>query len=670
MGRWARSQSYLFWACAVGALTVIVWMAIDFYGHDPHHTWMLIVIGVLFLATLALYATKSRLIHSLRQSQERYRLFMDEASDPIINTDLLGVVISINRRAMELTGYSAEELVGMHSQELLPPGYDVDEERIVDAVGGGNAITFETAIVTKAGATMPVEVSVTLLSDALVQSIVRPIAERKAVEDALRRSEAVFRAVSELTSDYAYSMKVEPDGSLTPEWLTGAYERVTGYTVEESHEHGGWQALVHPDDVPAMAEQLAESMQSGGSGEAEFRIIAKSGEIKRLKAWSRFERDDPDGPVTHIVGAVSDITEQKLLENELRQSERRHADLYNRLPIGIFRRAVDGTGLAANPAIVEICGYPSEEAFLEADPVAFWVDPVEREKWLSNLRAKGVVKDQVLRFKRYDGTPFWARMTARYVVEGEGETPFIEGAVVDITEEKLLDEELRATLADLRRAGDERRRLLTHLVKAKEEERNRVASDIHDDSVQVMTSVAIDLERLSRGITAPDQRRALEQLESRVRDAIGRLRTMVFELRPPTLEEEGVGSALRLYLEEFSIDSGIAHDMRNLLEDEPANPTRVVLYRIAQEALTNVRKHSGASNVVVDLARLDGGIAMTVSDDGIGFDVAAVTEDKSPGHIGLSEMRERAEMADGSFEVSSRSGGGTTIRAWIPELAG
>lgn len=666
MGRWARWQPYLFWTCALATLAALLWLTIDYYG-DPHHTWMLVAIGVLLLSTSVLYATRSRLVHALRESEKRHRLLMEEASDPIFMTDLLGGIVGVNRRAMELTGYSREELIGMQSQDLLPPDYEMDETEIVRSLQEGRAITVESAIVTKGGVRVPVEVSVSLITDALAQSIVRPIAERKAVEEALLRSEQVFRAVSEMTSDYAYSMKVEPDWTIVPEWLTGAYEKVTGYTPEESHARGGWQTLVHPDDVPAMQEVLAAAMQGGENADVEFRIITKSGEIRHLRAWSQFERDEPGGRVVRIIGAVSDITEQKLLEEDLKRSQKRYADLYERLPIGIYRRTEDGVGLDANPKMIELFGYPDEETFLAADPRAFYVDPSDRDHWLELLYEHGLVMNFDVQYKRYDGSTFWGRNRARLVRDQDGKQ-VVEGAVVDISEEKALDEELRATLADLRRAGDERRRLLTHLVKAKEDERNRVASDIHDDSVQIMTSVAIDLERLSRRLDDPEQQRSLEQLESRVREAVGRLRTMVFELRPPTLEQEGIGSALRLYLEEFTLDTGIAHDMSNRLDPEPDNPARIVLYRIAQEALTNVRKHSNASNVVVELKRADDGIAMTVVDDGAGFDLARMLEDRSPGHIGLSEMRERAEISGGTFEVSSELGKGTTVKVWLPEL--
>jgi PAS domain S-box-containing protein len=538
-----------------------------------------------------------------------------------------------------------------------------DVAEINSQIARGRPFREEQTLVTKPGAHVPVEITAAAVAGGVVQAIVRPIGERKAVEQSLRRSEEVFRAVSELTSDYAYSMAVHEDGTVTPEWLTGAFERVTGYSIAE--RAGGWQTLVHPDDVPAMNKVLGDALKTGGSTKAEFRIIAKSGELRYLRAWSRFEKDEPDGRVVRIIGAVSDITEQRLLQDDLEKTERRFRRLYERMPIGIYRRQYEGATVDANATCVEMFGYPDLESYMAEPPEKFYADPRDREPWIKELESSGVVRNFEVLYKRLDGSTFWGRNTARMLEEDDG-TRVIEGAIIDITDEKELTEELRATLHDLRRADLEKKRLLTHLVRAKEEERNRVASDIHDDSVQLMTAVAIDLERLSRKMPEEQLRLALERLETRVRDAVQRLRKMVFELRPPALDQEGVASALRLYLEEFSLDTGIEYELRNNLEEEPMNPTRVVLFRIAQEALTNVRKHSSASRVTVTLRRRDDGVSMTLKDDGGGFDISS--ERASPGHIGLAEMRERAEMGGGTFKIDSAPGHGTNVDVWLPEF--
>lgn len=667
MDRWSRWQVYLFWgsmAAVMGALGTLA--VLEASEGLWHHVWLVVPPVLLVPFSAYLYVERARSLASLKDSERRYRLLTEEASDPIFVSDLsTRGFVDVNRRALTLTGYSRDELMNMSIDDLID-SESVDTVEARQVVAQGELFRAEETIVRKSGEKVPVEVSASAVSDGLVQAIVRPISERKKEEEKLRKSETVFRAVSEMTSDYVYSMKVEPDGSLIPEWLTGAYERVTGYTMEESIARGGWQALLHPDDISAMGPQFERGVSEGGTVESEFRIIAKSGEVRHLRSWARFERDDPDGPVVRIVGAVSDVTEQKTLEANLGASERRFEELYERLPIGLYRGVWNGPRLDANAAFIEMFGYPDMQTLLEVEPEMLYADPADRKRWADILEEFRVIRNFEVQYRRFDGTTFWGRNTARLDRSDQGDA-FIEGAIIDITEEKKLDEELRATLRDLQRADVERRRLLTHLVKAKEEERKRVASDIHDDSVQVMTAVAIDLERLSRKGDDSQLQRSLEELEGRVRDAVGRLRTMVFELRPPMLDQEGVGSALRLYLEEFTIDTGIEYELRFGLDHEPSNPTRVVLYRIAQEALTNVRKHSGATRVVVAIERRDGGIGMTVSDDGKGFDVLA-DDLISPGHIGLSEMRERAEISGGRFEITSDLGRGTRVGAWLPEL--
>ncbi len=153
-------------------------------------------------------------------------------------------------------------------------------------------------------------------------------------------------------------------------------------------------------------------------------------------------------------------------------------------------------------------------------------------------------------------------------------------------------------------------------------------------------------------------------IEGAVRAAIGRLRKMVFELKPPSLEDEGLAPALTLYLEEMKQDSGIGYRVENELRDELPVAVRLTLYRIAQEALVNVRKHAGASHVVVRLSQDEDVVRMHIRDDGIGFDPHAAAA--QPGHIGLSEIHQRAEMSGGEASVISAPGAGTELVTWVP----
>jgi signal transduction histidine kinase len=225
--------------------------------------------------------------------------------------------------------------------------------------------------------------------------------------------------------------------------------------------------------------------------------------------------------------------------------------------------------------------------------------------------------------------------------------------------------ELQASLEVLRAIDDERKRLVAHLTQAQEQERGRIASDIHDDSIQAMTAVGIRLETLRQNLTEPEQLRVLEELEETVVLSIARLRHLLFELRPPVLDREGLAPALRIYLDELSKETGLTYAIDNRLMVDPPDDTRRILYRIAQEALTNVRKHAWARNVTVSLTEDERGFFVTVRDDGLGFSPRE-GDVPEPGHLGFTAMRERAELAGGWWHVTSQPGRGTTVEFWIP----
>jgi signal transduction histidine kinase len=221
-------------------------------------------------------------------------------------------------------------------------------------------------------------------------------------------------------------------------------------------------------------------------------------------------------------------------------------------------------------------------------------------------------------------------------------------------------EELHETIQHLREVDEQRRRLLAHVVQAAEEERRRIANDIHDDPVQKMVVLKMRLELLAKANPdLPD----LDDARDAVLGTIRSMRHMLFDLRPPILDEEGLGPALRYFLDNSEIDA--AWSVEDELDAEPSTQTRVILYRIAQEALTNARKHAHADEITVKLEERDGGVWMEISDDGVGYtpEGSVVAE---PGHLGIAAMRERAEMAGGWCTLRSLPGAGTTLEVWLP----
>jgi signal transduction histidine kinase len=231
---------------------------------------------------------------------------------------------------------------------------------------------------------------------------------------------------------------------------------------------------------------------------------------------------------------------------------------------------------------------------------------------------------------------------------------------------RVVNHKLFEKVTELHALTLERRRLLGDLVSAQEAERARIAGDIHDDSIQVMSAAALRLDLIGRRLTDEGERAALEQVGQTVAKAIGRLRRLMFELRPRSLDTGGLPAALGAYLREMHLPGDPEWRLTDGLEAPLDEQTSVILYRIAQEALRNASKHAKATCVELALERRDEGVLLRVVDDGSGCDVEQAMSYR-PGHLGLLAMRERAEMAGGWLRFESVPGHGSTLQAWIPE---
>jgi signal transduction histidine kinase len=209
-----------------------------------------------------------------------------------------------------------------------------------------------------------------------------------------------------------------------------------------------------------------------------------------------------------------------------------------------------------------------------------------------------------------------------------------------------------------------RSELLARFVAAGEQERRRLAAGIHDDSIQVIAALGMRLQMLRRTLSDPEQLTFLTEAEQAVQLSISRLRRLVVELHPPGLEQEGLSVALSIALD-AEHDEAVVYRFDDKLSAQPGTEASAILFRIAQEALANVRAHAQASTVTVTLLERDGGCAVRIADDGCGFE----PEPAAPG-AGFAAMRARAELGCGSLHVESAPGSGTTVEAWLPHPAG
>src|SRR5262245_25852306 len=194
--------------------------------------------------------------------------------------------------------------------------------------------------------------------------------------------------------------------------------------------------------------------------------------------------------------------------------------------------------------------------------------------------------------------------------------------------------------------------LLLDLIRYEERERARIAAGVHDDSLQVLTAAMLRLQQLRNRVSDPGALTVLDRLEESLSLAADRLRRLIFDFRPPALERSGLAAALRDVLSRMRDDFGLTVKLADELTGEPPVPTRVLLFRIAQEALSKVGKHAQAGAVSVTLSERDGGYEVRIVDDGVGMR----RRGPKPGHLGLTLMRERAEFAGGCFELKTGPG--------------
>jgi len=370
-------------------------------------------------------------------------------------------------------------------------------------------------------------------------------------------------------------------------------------------------------------------------------VVAATAELARKQAMFRNE------------------LEQRLqVQGQLRESEARVRAIVDSAPIVLFAIDRDGVitfsaGIGPDPLGKkpgEALGWSASDLFVDHPGVAEGIRGA-----LSGIDGRAeLVQDE--RSFSFSLAPFR---------DAAGNTAGAIVVAVDVSERRRTEETLRQTVETLRQVDQNRQALLRRLVHAQEEERRAIARDIHDDTIQSMFAVSLRLSTLRNALRDAAQVEQLDLLEHSVQESTERLRHLLFDLRPAALDEGGLPAALGEYLDVMKRESAIDVELETSLERNPASETQVIAYRIAQEALGNVRKHARARRVECAVSAVDDGILTRIADDGVGFEHDPGRS--AAGHLGLVSMRERAEMAGGWFRVTSSEGNGCVVEYWIPD---
>ena len=327
-----------------------------------------------------------------------------------------------------------------------------------------------------------------------------------------------------------------------------------------------------------------------------------------------------------------------------------------------------------------ITGYSPREHYADPDLLLRISHPEDRATTAILLHGPAEPSGPVpVRLVRKDGATVWTEQFVVPIRDPAGLVVAVEGLARDVTAQRDLDERLRASEArsrlatartealaeQVRQGEEERRRLLEAVSQVERKERKQLAEDLHDDPIQVVTAAVMRVQLLRRRDMVPESRTELAGLEDLLQHAVRRLRRLSFELRPASLEEDGLAAVLRSVLEPLREETGLHYRIRDLLDGTPPAEVCMTLYRIAREALVNVRKHARARKVDVLLAEREHGYFLRIRDDGRGFEAREPSR-VHRGHLGFHAMRERAELAGGWWRIDSAPGAGTVVECWVP----
>jgi len=502
------------------------------------------------------------------------------------------------------------------------------------------------------------------LATSCFRELLHDIQAREQAETVLRRSEDKFRALLESAPD----AMVIVNGNGLIEGVNRQVERLfaykrdelLGYPVEmllpprfrEAHLAHRQLYAAAPQPSPMGAGLELSGCRKDGS---EFPVEITLSPL-----------DTEEGQL--VVSAIRDMTDRKLAAEVQRKSEEQFRALIESSPDGMVMVDPSGAIQQVNAETETLFGYRRDELIgrpLETlVPERFHQAHIfHRGKYFDapTERKMGI---REMAGRRKDGTEFPVDISLSYISTDAGR--LATARVRDMSDRKRIEAELEASFELVRKAGVERQELLGHLVRAEEAERLRISSDIHDDSIQAMAAAGLRLQQLRRRVTAATEVEALDKLEEAIEGSIDRLRHLMFDLRPINLDRAGLAAALRAQLERIRSDVGLEFEVENRVTSEPPSETRFILYRIAMEALVNVRKHARAHRVQVRLADVNRGWHVQIDDDGDGFEPP--NGGSVPGHLGLTAMRERAQIAGGWWKMESRPGSGTSISFWVPDV--
>jgi PAS domain S-box-containing protein len=602
---------------------------------------------------------------ALRESEQRTRLIIDAIKDcAIYMLDPQGRIASWNPGAEALNGYTRAEIIGRHFSILYAPDRQDPPEAELTLAARYGSFEEECWHQRKDGTRYCGEdiISAIRSEDGTLQGfavVTRDATPRIALREQTERSRDFYFA---LFSGFP-TLVWRADANGGCDYLNQAWLDYTG-RPREDQLGSGWLEEVHPDDRTRWRETFAPAFEARQEFEIEFRLRKADGSYGSMICTGR-PYHDMEGRFAGYLCSCYDNTARRAMEVALQESEARYEGMTANVPGMVFELVRDEDGRLSFTYVSQggepLTGLP--ESSLRVDANAFFGLISESER--THLDATLDASATQLTNWYWSGRLLPAHETNEKWINIRARPRKLDGGVVW---DGLVFDDTQARLAQLEieRSREELRSLSRHLQTVREEEKARIAREVHDELGSTLTALKMDLDWLAEHLAGapPSVAQKRAEIGKLLETAVAATRKIVTDLRPSILDDLGLSAALRWQAAEFRKHTGT----RVLVETPPSDQGigrdgALTLFRIFQETLTNVARHARATEVAVNFSITDAAFVLQIRDNGIGLS----DEDlRKPTSHGIRGMRERAQQLGGDVSVSGNPGAGTTVVISVP----
>jgi PAS domain S-box-containing protein len=581
----------------------------------------------------------------------RHAAIVESSGDAIIGTDVSGTVTDWNKGAERLFGYLAKEAIGRNVSFLAPTDRPDEVQRNLKKVVNGDVVKpYETVRRRQDGSDVDVSLTASPIFDAEgcivgASAIARDITERKRAEEAVRGSELRYRRIVETTNEGVWLL----DSNLQTSYVNRQMAEMLGYEPCEMVGRSVFD-FYFPADVVYKKRALSRRQQ-GVREQLDERLRRSDGsELWVRMAATPVSKDN--GEFDGALAMMSDVTERKLAEEALRHSEERFRLAAQAGKMYAYEWDIATDVLVRSAQYVNVLGLAEPKRFTRQQFLSK-IHPDDRPKFvaaIAELTPANPVGDVTYRVLLPSGM-VWLKNSGRAFFDGEGRMLRVIGMVADVTDHKLAEEALSG--------------MTRKLVEAQEQERARIARELHDDINQRLAMLAVELGQVKAGRPdlPADILNRMHDLQEQTTQISADVQALSHDLHSSQLEYLGVVAGMKSWCKEFGEKQGIQIDCGHHVQSILPPEIGLCLFRVLQEALHNAAKHSGVKWIQVQLQEESGEIHLIVRDAGRGFDVEAVKQGKG---LGLTSMRERVRLVNGTIVIESKLTGGTIIRVGIP----